>query len=401
MVKPFLLFWLSLQAGIGPTLTAQGGTPLGILTRDLRVDGYAADLSRVAYLVVARDGTIIVSQPQDATLLYFATDGHLLGKFGRSGAGPGEFRRPITLGWVGDTLWVYDVDLLRLTLIFPSRQLLRTVRVPTGVGPRGSGTVPVPAMQPPISARLLPGGDLLALAPIYGFRQPKPYDQDLHNKDNIYVRISAEGTYRQLLLAYSVFGEQCNWGPRLHIPQCARPLQDFADDGSTLVTVETNVTGVDHNSYHVTLMHITGDTLFSRRFAFVGVPISKRVVDSIRARMLSRATAAEVRNAIRTVPFPPVYPPVTQVRIGRDGTTWIGLRPTADGRPWIVLDAAGNKIGEVLLPPDVVLWVADRNTIWGVEWDADEMPSIVRYQVSWRHGPGQLNRLRPSKDSAS
>ncbi len=383
-----ILVWflvLQVQGALSPTLIAQGVAPRGILTRDLRIDGYAADLTRVGYLVVARDGTIIVGQPQDATLLYFAQDGHLLGKFGRSGAGPGEFRRPITLGWVGDTLWVYDVDLLRLTLIFPSRQLLRTVRVPTSVGPRQSVTEPVPAVQPPFSARLLPGSDLLVLAPIYGFRQPKPYDQDLRNKDNVYLRISAEGVYHQLLLAYSVFGEQCNWGPRLHIPQCARPLQDFADDGSTLVTVETNNIGGDHRSYRVTLMRITGDTVFSRRYPFIGAPISKHVVDSTRARMLSRATTPEVRSAIRTVPFPSVYPPVKQVRAGRDGTVWVGLRETADGRPWIILDATGNKIGEVLLPPTVVLWVADQSTIWGVEWDADDMPSIVRYQVSWRH----------------
>jgi hypothetical protein len=384
-VKRLLVVCLLLQAGAWPILVAQGATPHGILIRDLRIDGYAADLSRVSYVAVARDGTIIVDQPQDATILYFAPDGHLLGRFGRRGAGPGEFKLLARLGWVGDTLWAFDMQLMRLTLIFPPRQLLRTVRVPTSITPPRPATGPVPKLRSPEGGALLPGGDVLVDAFVYRAQQPKPFDKEFLNKDGVYVRVSPEGTYRHLLLAYSVFGEQCKWEHVLDIPQCPPPLRDFADDGGTLVTLETSVAGPDRNNYRVSLMRITGDTLFSRRYAFVGMPISKRVVDSIRARMLSQATAAELRSAIRTVPFPSVYPPVKQLRVGRDGTTWIGLRPTAEGRPWIILDATGNKIGEVLLPPAVVLWVADRNTIWGVEWDADDMPSIVRYQISWRH----------------
>jgi hypothetical protein len=383
-MKPLLAWCLLLQACASSAPVAQRATLRGILARDLRIDGYAADLSRVSGIAVAPDGTILVGQPEDGTILSYAPDGRRLGRFGRPGAGPGEFRRLTTLGWVGDTLWAVDMDLLRLTLIFPARQLLRTIRLPTSIIPPRPATGPVPKLESPWLGVPLPGGDLLVQADIRGGKQPPPYDAELQDKDGVYARVSADGAYRHLLLAYSVFGEQCKWGPTLFIPQCPRPQRDFADDRSTVVTAETSVTGTKDNSYCVTLMRINGDTVFSRRYPFAGVPITKRVVDSIRARLLSQATSTEKRSAIRTVPFPPVYPPIKNVRVGRDGTTWIGLRETAAGRPWIVLDSVGTPIGELVLPHGVVLWVADRKTIWAVEWDADDMNSIVRYQITWR-----------------
>ena len=41
----------------------------------------------------------------------------------QQGEGPGEFRVVASLGWVADTLWVFDFRLDRITLISPDRQL--------------------------------------------------------------------------------------------------------------------------------------------------------------------------------------------------------------------------------------------------------------------------------------
>jgi len=79
------------------------------------------------------------------------------------------------------------------------------------------------------------------------------------------------------------------------------------------------------------------------------------------------------------------------IKFGMDGTIWIGLRATAEGNPWLVLDAAGVPIGHVLLPANVVLLQASRQRIWGSEQDSDGLRSVVSYSVDYRanrSGPG-------------
>jgi hypothetical protein len=361
--------------------------PLGSanLTRDLRIDGYQANLSLVTYVTVDHSGTIVIDQPQDAKILFFSPSGRRLGEFGRRGNGPGEFEQLGPLGWLGDTLWVFDLHLLRFTMISPGRKLVATVRAPLFA--RSLPDQPTaPLTQPVTNGWLLPNGDLLLESLIYGMHQPGSWAEALKAKDGVILRVSRDGAFRAMLLAFSVLGEQCSWysgTTRVSIPQCPRPLRDIGNYGGKLATVSTNMSGPRAGTYLVTVRRIGGDTIFSRRYPFVGVPIGAHATDSIRARMLAQASPGAIHRALEHVPFSPDYPPVKQIRVGRDNTTWVGLRQTADGLPWLALDQAGNPIGEVILPPTVVLWVADRHTIWGVDWDQNDMPSIVRYQLTW------------------
>ncbi len=361
------------------------GLPTGVVTPDLRVDGYQASLSLVTYMTVGADGTIVVDQPQDARLLFFGPDGQRLGEFGRRGDGPGEFARLGPLGWRGDTLWVFDLDLHRFTMISHARKLLATLRAPL-FADAPSKQVAMPATQPIEDGWLLPDGDLVLEALIIGQRQPNAYAGMLKNQDGVYLRVSRAGTFKGLLASWSLFGEQCRWNSGMAVmtvPECARPLQDFGDRGERLATVVTDVSGLHPGTYQVTLQRTTGDTIFDRRYPFTAVPITRHAADSIRARLLARSGPSDSRHAVENVPFPPFYPPVALIRVGRDSTTWIGLRQTAQGHPWIVLDDSGNPIGQVTLPPSMILSVADRHTIWGVDWDQNDMPSIVRYRITW------------------
>jgi hypothetical protein len=53
--------------------------PTWRITRDLRIDASEHDLAPVGWLSVARDGSIIVSQPQDTELRFFDSPGRSLG----------------------------------------------------------------------------------------------------------------------------------------------------------------------------------------------------------------------------------------------------------------------------------------------------------------------------------
>ena len=98
--------------------------PMLDLELDLRINGNEQDLVPITWLGVSPDGQIALIQWQDHTVRFFDAAGTPLGSVGREGEGPGEFRRPIRGGWFGDTLWVSDTQINRITLIGPDQRVV-------------------------------------------------------------------------------------------------------------------------------------------------------------------------------------------------------------------------------------------------------------------------------------
>jgi hypothetical protein len=87
------------------------------IVEEVRIDGYAEDLVPIQFVVVADDGGIAITQAQDAAVRFFTAEGEPAGRFGVQGEGPGEFLMTGRLGWLADTLWVFDPRVRRMTLI--------------------------------------------------------------------------------------------------------------------------------------------------------------------------------------------------------------------------------------------------------------------------------------------
>lgn len=100
---------------------------------EMRVDGMANDLVPIPWLSVSPSGILAVLQPQDQAVRLFSQEGQLIASVGKNGAGPGEFRRMVRGGWIGDTLWVSDTQLNRVTMLGPDGRMLATVPVPMKV----------------------------------------------------------------------------------------------------------------------------------------------------------------------------------------------------------------------------------------------------------------------------
>ena len=76
------------------------------------------------------------------------------------------------------------------------------------------------------------------------------------------------------------------------------------------------------------------------------------------------------------------FPPVTNVSMGSDHTTWLA-GPDEDGRrDWPVLDEAGASIGRFRLPSDTYILFANQTEVWVEESDSLDIPYIVRYEIS-------------------
>lgn len=79
--------------------------------------------------------------------------------------------------------------------------------------------------------------------------------------------------------------------------------------------------------------------------------------------------------------MPPVYAPVQAMVVGLDGTTWLTLRDSDEGRVVLILDPRGDVIGRIVLPEGATLRHATRSQIWVTQADADGLVSVVRYRV--------------------
>ncbi len=76
-----------------------------VVTIDPAADSMTAAIRSIA---VDRDGNVYLAGYGGGGIVVFDSSGLPLRVLGREGSGPGEFKRKYSLGWVGDTLAVYD-----------------------------------------------------------------------------------------------------------------------------------------------------------------------------------------------------------------------------------------------------------------------------------------------------
>jgi len=91
----------------------------------------------------------------------------------------------------------------------------------------------------------------------------------------------------------------------------------------------------------------------------------------------------ELAEALRDAERPRVYPLVSGIRVGSDGTTWIEEYHGDSGRTYHAIDPEGNSLGRTTAPQNQRLAAAQQRRIWVVEKDAFGVESVVRYRVSW------------------
>jgi hypothetical protein len=163
---------------------------------------------------------------------------------------------------------------------------------------------------------------------------------------------------------------------------CAYTITIAGINGEPVVNVVPILEGEDAGSLNVTSIRLSGDTVFSRLISLPAHPIPRPVLDSIRASGIARArspsAAAQWRSArLRTIYQPFGHGPF----VGRDGTIWIGLRKTAAGNPWLILNPDGTAFGRLIVAPNVWITAGTRTHFWGTESDEDGIESIVRYRL--------------------
>jgi hypothetical protein len=361
---------------------------------DLRigsVDDPDYALTSFRAMEVGEDGTIYTLHPAERVVRRFDADGSLLSVFGGSGDGPGEFQGPGGMGWVADSLWVFDYLSYRFSFFTPSGDFLTSFSVPYG------SISDLFAVQPPRASGLLFDGTVWGEPPTFSHlvangtmthRQPMLMARDGRVTDTL---PSVEFGRNQ----WAITPSDGSGGYYRNQPFADGPLSGFTFRERAIVVVAREAPATaDRATFSVSKLAFTGDTLFSRSIAFDPQPVDAAELDSLLDAVgeelseipMFGMNAIQGREQAETTLYVPAFRPgVTQLRIAKDDGIW--LAGDVDGlgaTEWLVLDPDGRSVGRVALPSTVNPLVIDPPFLWGSERGELDVPYVVRYRVEGR-----------------
>lgn len=360
--------------------TAPGAVPQWSLGEAVVVlgtrEGGPAGFSPIGGIGLGPRSELHVLLPQEHEVRVFGGAGEYLGSVGAEGEGPGEFRRPSRIGFVGDTLWVLDDGARRVSL-FHERILLRVESYPPMDGLHAERMArPIAVLAGPallvITDGQLPFQPAVTGEPGLLFRYANGHFDTLGtmgvDHTGGYLIRGTPGAIEMMLPFPQPFSQVGLWGT--------------ANDGSMLTVVDR--TGGEEAlpaAYSVTSLSAAGDTVSATSHEYDPVPIPASVVDSLLTPYARGGfTVADVRDAAY---LPDAYPPVSKVVIGAGGLVWLAREGLpGQRRAWQVISEQGKVVAELLAPAGFEISLVSGDEVWGLVTDELDVPYLVKRPIS-------------------
>jgi hypothetical protein len=327
-------------------------------------------LTFVGGLAIAPDLSAYVLLPDDARVQVYDRAGKFLRTIGRKGQGPGELEQPLTLGLVGDTLWILDAT-SRVSLFSRSGVFHRSFTARVSSPTNGASTTPL--------AVLADGALLwrLSLRPNTAAGAPVPR--------MAFVTTTAAGVIKDTIASFdSVFLNlllrTATSGSSRAQPFSNAPIHTVGPDGARVVIADNSPAATRSDAaYGVTTWSPRGQVT-TRRYPYSPREVTTAdVARAVGTRPDGSLTPAAA--AVRAAMFVPDYfPPLISVLAGRDGTVWVSPRGD-DANQWIMVDSTGVARGRVKLEARDQLLQADRISLWVARYPGDGDPVVVRMRI--------------------
>ncbi len=367
-----------------------GETPADTLAVAIRIgsaSGREDALAPIIALAVSPQGDrIFLLENQTRLVRIFDRRGHFIGTAGGPGGGPGEFGNPMAIGFVGDTLWVADVQTYRFSLFDEDGRLLGDFR-PTILARQPGGPAP------PRPTSLLLDGTLIG--------QPSAMTDELLDGEVEKVpilRLDRTGSVLDTLAWRSIENALL----RVRSPDPDRfgasySSQPFAPQMPVLVSgFDSTVAQVslDENGRAVlTATSYDGSLRFRTDIGWGGMPLDAKRVDEEVERLLdvfarSPSFPGVSRSTLRDWTMDALYvpeqlPPVGGMIRSVEGNFWLLKNDPAGESPstWRVLDPDGQWLRDVVIPAGINLRAVHSSDAWGVGQDALDVPFVVRMDL--------------------
>lgn len=375
-------------------LAAQPAPEVWRLVEELRigsVEGPQA-MTRVADITTSADGRYlyVVESAERAVWMFDAGSGRFIRKIGRGGDGPGEFRSPLKLGWRGDTLYVTDGQLPRITLFAATGEYYRTITFQSPALPQtGLGIAPIGytaagdvLATPLLASQHVRGGQLASIS------------WYLLNRSGAIMRTVGLRELRGGGKTVS-FGSPMSRGRtvQLSLPLTDRNFLGMEPDGESLLLLDQPAGTDPIGRFRIRRLSLDGDTLYARTYRYAPRAVSRPFRDSVRAeRAAMYAEAfnlepARVRGIMQEhLTFPEYHPPFTALRgwltITRDGGAWLRREDLGGSTVhWLVVSPAGDVTGSVVAPREMRILHVEAGKVWGFITDEYDVPYVVRSKL--------------------
>lgn len=326
------------------------------------------------------DGSLYVLARGDGEVRVFSPEGEHLHDVSRRGEGPGELQIARDLGFVGDTLWVTEIEPPRVTWFAPDGEHLRTdAEQDPVIGRTGVPQVP---------RAMLRGGHRLVEAEVpFGAGRERVevpvYLEEIATEsrdtvgfrpDPVSLRIPGVGSFgrvrlfpRPTLYAVEPAGGGvvvAEWGD--DDPGAVR-LRRYAPDGSVTLdrSLDVDPTPVPRD---------VRDSIVQAGVEAVTSAVGRLPAD--------REVPTDLEAAVREdLALPESYPPIRSVLAGVDGTVWVERMTSPSEGVWIALSSEGSPLFRLTLPSGVRLRAASADAAWAVFTDELEVPYVIRYDL--------------------
>lgn len=369
------------DAVVSPDLDQQ--LPILEGERHVVVDGHEQVLEPVAWVRVSHSGVVAVAQAQSHRVRLFDTSGVAVASAGGEGAGPGEFRTVHTGGWMGDTLWVFDPGLGRVSFFGPGGEHERSVSQISGAGD-ASGEPGMELMG--LRVRAAFHGDTLLAS---GLR-PAESGADVDYEEEFAVRLHG-GTIAQVVAPVPPRDESMVWARTdtgifpVSLPFLASGHWNVSPDGRRIVIATTELEGPGEGTVHLDVMDARGDSLLSRELPFSPKPMDEARLDSLLRLAAEPLPVEGVKEALEEEArerVPEALSPVTAVIVGAEDRIWLRLdEPEGAAETWMLLDAEGIPSGRLVLEEGETLHAVDGDRLWLISLDEADVPSVIRFDI--------------------
>lgn len=348
----------------GPTAWRLPVTPLvSIGSRD--AEGPAL-FGKVAGAVRQGSGAIVVADRLNQELRVFSATGDFLRTIGRFGAGPGEFRTIAAIRrCAGDSTFVYDVSLRRLSVFSPSGTYARAVDL---------GTWSAEGM-PPYDLWCNAKGMVAAL-----HRSSEPPAGPGPRRPQVQVTISSpDGAL--VHLGYVPASERYFFGSE----DIARPLGKLTSValGSDRVYVGTG------DTFEVRALSFRGESLGvvreDRKPVTVAPADVTRYIEELNARLsgpaaLDRTTRERI---LRSFQYPKTFPAYGRLLVDPGDNLWVEDFPIpgATERGWSIFSKDGHAIGRLRVPVNFEILETGLEYVLGVWRDEFNVEYVRVYTL--------------------
>lgn len=335
-------------------------------------DASGCEFNRVRALVLQRNGSMVVANSGNEELCFFDAGGQLIGREGRGGEGPGEYRDMTGLFSIaGDSLLVSDGILRRLSILDPGGRFIRSIALTppddqlgslARVAVAGDGSILVGYMDP---------------AP----RQPSPESVELTMQ---LFRYDATGKLLNRLGRFPVSEHFIQTVPRTRggiaywDRAFGRALQ-LAPEGAGFVAADGRDFRVPQYSSDgrvVTIHHLEQELR----------PLPSSDIDAYKRLQLEDVQPNEralIERFIAEMPYPDTYPAFRGILTDSAGRIWLESYPAPGSTKgqWIVLDPRTHGTSVLTTPARFQVFAVSATAVCGVRRDELDLESVQCFRL--------------------